>query len=806
VYMACILNGHRLGVAFYDCLDQKLSVLEAWEEGDEDYSCIQILKDQIQPAIIYTSTKMDEKFVSALRKRSTDESKDWLVKPMRSSIFSYEQAWHRLAFVQVTGMIEDCTVKERTYLLKSMMNLNNEMQVRAAGGLLEILQEEMLIDPVKHNDYETNMLQIHSISEISMDKFLTLDFATYGALQIFQTDKHPSDMGIGKAKEGFSLFGNFADKCATLMGRRLLRTWFLRPILDLDVVNDRLDFIAVFLNLDEVVAAFHQSLRHIKDIPRLLRRFSSPSSLSTRNDWQQLLKTIGSFLHLRDIVEVSLSQRQYKQAMRKLHLIQKISSIHTEDLVTLNDMVTGALDYDQICGDSSDMMIAKGVCEELDDLKHMYEGLPDFLEQVASLELKRLPKQSLCIFVGSIVYLPQIGYLMCLTGRKLEVEILQDLPDFEFVFASGSNDEEECFYRTSKTKELDVMLGDIHHKILDMERAILRNLEFRILSLSSSLIKMAGMAAELDCLLSFTSIARECKYVRPNLSEENIIHIKNGRHPLQELVLDTFVPNDTDCSNTGHVNIITGPNYSGKSVYVKQVALIAFLSHIGSFVPAEQATIGLLDRIFSGVACKHTVTLQESTFMMDLHQVSIMLRNSTEKSLCILDEFGKGTLITDGIGILCSTLEYFASSAHPPRVFACTHFSEVFDEYFLPKLQNIHFLTMSVLQKSGENGGELQDIIFLYRLVPGQVLPSYGLYCAELAGVPPLILNRANEIVGLIQEGKPIERIRTNKMSSKDQYYKGLVEKLLNFDCKNGELDIFLKDVFSFETNAASLP
>ncbi|MCO5614370.1 hypothetical protein L7F22_068649 [Adiantum nelumboides] len=423
---------------------------------------------------------------------------------------------------------------------------------------------------------------------------------------------------------------------------------------------------------------------------------------------------------------------------------------------------------------------------------------------VASLELKRLPKQNSCIYVGSIVYLPQIGYLMCLSRRKLEVEVLQDLPDFEFVFASGTNDEEECFYRTSKTKELDAMLGDIHHKILDMERAILRDLEFRIVSSSSSLIKMAGLAAELDCLLAFTSIARECKYVRPNFSEENVLNIKNGRHPLQELVLDTFVPNDTDCSNTGHVNIVTGPNYSGKSVYVKQVALIAFLSHIGSFVPAEQATIGLFDRIFSGVACKHTITLQESTFMMDLHQVSIMLRNSTEKSLCILDEFGKGTLNTDGIGILCSTLEYFANSPRPPRVFACTHFSEVFDEFFLRKLKNIQFFTMSVLERSSANGGELQDIIFLYRLVPGQVLPSYGLHCAELAGVPRVILNRASEIVGLIQEGKSIERIRTNEMSSNDSYYKGLVEKLLSFDCKNGDLDSFLKDVFSFDTNAAN--
>ncbi|KAH7281530.1 hypothetical protein KP509_36G052100 [Ceratopteris richardii] len=640
-------------------------------------------------------------------------------------------------------MMKDSTVQERTFLLKSMMNINNEIEVRAAGGLLETLQEEMLIDLVKHNDQEPNMLHIQSIAEISMDQFLTLDFNTYCALQIFQSDKHPSDMGIGKAKEGFSLFGIFADRCATLMGRHLLRTWFLRPIVDMDIINNRLDFIAIFLHLDEIVAALQQSLRHVKDIPRLLKKFSSPSSLSTQNDWKQLLQTIGSFIHLQDLMEISRSQRHSKHAIQNLRLLQKIQSIPMEDLVSLNDVVAATLDFDQSCGESSDMLISRGICEELDELKHIYEGLPDFLEQ----------------------------------------------------FSSGSMDEEECFYRTMKTKELDVMLGDIHHKILDMERAILRDLEFRVLDSTSLLITVSDIIAELDCLLAFTSIAREQKYVRPYLTEQNVITITNGRHPMQELFLHTFVPNDTKCMNTGHINIITGPNYSGKSVYVRQVALISFLAHIGSFVPAEEATIGFIDRIFSVMAYKHAVTVEESTFMIDLHKVAIMLRNCTEKSLCILDEFGKGTLIIDGIGILCSTLQYFANFQYSPRVFACTHFSEVFDETLLSKNENIQFFTMSVLDGGYTEGKESQDVVFLYRLTPGKVLPSYGLKCAELAGIPQVIINRAKTMVELIQDGRPIGRNCSSQMSLKDSYYKELVKKLTDFNCMDGDLNNFLKDV-----------
>ncbi|KAH7281533.1 hypothetical protein KP509_36G052100 [Ceratopteris richardii] len=659
-----------------------------------------------------------------------------------------------------------------------MMNINNEIEVRAAGGLLETLQEEMLIDLVKHNDQEPNMLHIQSIAEISMDQFLTLDFNTYCALQIFQSDKHPSDMGIGKAKEGFSLFGIFADRCATLMGRHLLRTWFLRPIVDMDIINNRLDFIAIFLHLDEIVAALQQSLRHVKDIPRLLKKFSSPSSLSTQNDWKQLLQTIGSFIHLQDLMEISRSQRHSKHAIQNLRLLQKIQSIPMEDLVSLNDVVAATLDFDQSCGESSDMLISRGICEE-----------------VASFELKRLPMRDVCIYIGSIVYLPQIGYLMCLSGKKLEDKVLQNLPDFEFVFSSGSMDEEECFYRTMKTKELDVMLGDIHHKILDMERAILRDLEFRVLDSTSLLITVSDIIAELDCLLAFTSIAREQKYVRPYLTEQNVITITNGRHPMQELFLHTFVPNDTKCMNTGHINIITGPNYSGKSVYVRQVALISFLAHIGSFVPAEEATIGFIDRIFSVMAYKHAVTVEESTFMIDLHKVAIMLRNCTEKSLCILDEFGKGTLIIDGIGILCSTLQYFANFQYSPRVFACTHFSEVFDETLLSKNENIQFFTMSVLDGGYTEGKESQDVVFLYRLTPGKVLPSYGLKCAELAGIPQVIINRAKTMVELIQDGRPIGRNCSSQMSLKDSYYKELVKKLTDFNCMDGDLNNFLKDV-----------
>ncbi|OAY66081.1 DNA mismatch repair protein MSH5, partial [Ananas comosus] len=201
--------------------------------------------------------------------------------------------------------------------------------------------------------------------------------------------------------------------------------------------------------------------------------------------------------------------------------------------------------------------------------------------------------------------------------------------------------------------------------------------------------------------LSLALVARQNNYVRPILTEDTLLDIENGRfvllsseepmkkaeigtksasrHALQEMTVDTFVPNDTKIFNNGRINIITGPNYSGKSIYVKQVALVVFLSHIGSFVPADSAIVGMTDRIFCAMGSK-PMTSEQSTFMIDLHQVGMMLRHATSRSLCLLDEFGKGTLTEDGVGLLGGTINYFASYDHPP------------------KSEHIKFYTMSVLR------------------------------------------------------------------------------------------------------------
>nr|AKI32383.1 DNA mismatch repair protein MSH5 [Watanabea reniformis] len=857
--MSCLWYKNRLGVAFYDRLLGEMSVMQMHDDvtGPFAHQMLRLAKLQAQPHVVYTTSKAEPEFLACAREPldavagatglGVPDAGQVEVRLEKSSYFHPEQAWRCLELLHVRGMPEGQSAQERLHLLNTMINLSATQQVCAAGALVAILLKEGILaahtpssslDDTEQPATGGQLLGLEGLSEIALEGLLLVDQVSLRALQIFQEEAHPSAMGIGQSKEGFSVFG-MMNKCVSPMGKRLLKLWFLRPIINLDVLRERQAAIKLLMRAPDVIKSLQDVLRKIRDVPRVLLRLQVSQGLVNLADIKHLLEGMGNLVVLRDALlsaaesvlqppahnpvtadmdgpypldgtryvphgtisglssSPDLRRAQLPKTQRPvLGIVRKAVACIDDSLLTACSLVANVIDFEQA---EEGMMVAHGVCDELDSLKHLYHGLPDFLTRVVEDELQRIPRElryGLSTQLWSMIYMPQVGFVMRLEGQRLTADLEDFLPDFQFAF-EGVGEEVSGFYYTSqRTQQLNQRFGDLLNKIHDLESSLCTEVIRRVSEFGPSINRAVAVAAEVDCLASLAQCANQYNYTQPTLTTENVLHIKQGRHLLTEMIVDTFIPNDTImAADTARVQVITGPNFSGKSCYGKQAALIVFLAHIGSFVPAAEAVIGLTDRIFTRIASQEALTLPQSTFMIDLSQISGMLRHATGRSLCIIDEFGKGTLTTDGVGLLCCTLQHFSRMRPPPKVIACTHFSEVLKEAYLPRSPQLAFLAMNVLsgpeQAAGRNG---QRLVFLYRLVEGYAAPSFGVHCAQLSGLADAILQRAIQVIELQQLGKRVARLPTQLQEQRDARFEAIVQKLLKLNTRSvGACEQFLK-------------
>jgi len=407
------------------------------------------------------------------------------------------------------------------------------------------------------------------------------------------------------------------------------------------------------------------------------------------------------------------------------------------------------------------------------------------MTKVAREELSKL---SSSITECNVVYLPQLGYLLaipCTPEMKEEKDFALD--GLEFVFLSNNR----VHYKSASTRELDSLLGDTQCEITDHETAIMHRLQTVVLEHTKVLMDVMDCCAELDCLISLALCARENNYVCPQLTTSSVLSIEQGRHPLQELCVNQFVPNDTVFhKDSGRLKILTGPNASGKSVYLKQVGLIVFLAHIGSFVPADSAIVGITDRIFTRIHTRETVSVGLSTFMIDLNQVATAVQGATDNSLVIIDEFGKGTATIDGLSLLSATLRYWlARGSGCPKTLVSTHFHGLIRQNLLPQSALVKYQTMEVMQ-------EEEELVFLYQLVDGHADSSFACHIASLAGIPDELIKRAHQVTELIRSNKPLQRKdMMENTEDQDKRFKSIVTKFLKLDLEHADLQAFLSEL-----------
>ena len=620
--------------------------------------------------------------------------------------------------------------------------------IGAAGGALHYLTQNLRRD-VKH---------LTRISFYQRSDFLTLDYTTLRHLEILEPQHHD-------APRNASLYGAL-NKTVTPMGARLLRNWLSQPLAKVEPICRRQEAVQTFLENTFSLDSFRQQLAKVRDLERTLGRLSSGSG------------------NARDLVALRLALEQIPALKQILATVRRASPraenlIHDEAPAREDARPTSLiLELDSQISESPDLveiisraivdepplpikeggMIRDGFDTALDELRTAQRGGKDWIAKLQADEIAATGISSLKVRFNSV-----FGYYIEVTKSNLD-----KVPPHYHRKQTVANGER---FITPELKAMEGKILGAEERSVKLEYEIFQRVREEVLGQLPKIQQTAFALAQLDVLASFAETARLHNYCRPQIADEGVLQIRDGRHPVleQQLVEERFVPNDTglgiaNCQlpienssvmpakleienrklEIPQIALITGPNMAGKSTYIRQVALLALLAHTGSFVPAVEARIDLVDRIFTRIGASDDLSRGQSTFMVEMTETANILNNATARSLIVLDEIGRGTSTFDGLSLAWSIVEFLHNQVGAKTLFA-THYHELTElAARLPRIKNFNVAVR-----------EWHDqIVFLRKIVEGGTDKSYGIQVARLAGVPKEVLERAKQILGNLEESE----------------------------------------------------
>lgn len=567
--------------------------------------------------------------------------------------------------------------------------------VVAAGVIMQYLEMTQ----------HTNIGHITSLRRIEEDRYVRLDKFTIRSLEL-----------LGSMQEDGSSLLDVIDRTTTAMGARMLKRWTVFPLRDVATIGKRLDVVETFFRKPDFRQVIDEQLHRIGDIERIISKVAvgrvSPREVVQMKLALQALVPVKSACLSSDCEEIrSMGDR--------LNLCE-----------SLRDRIEREIQSDPPLLVAKGDVIASGYSEELDELRSISRGGRDYLLKIQEEEAARTGIQSL-----------KVGYNNVF-GYYLEVRnTYKDAVPQEWIRKQTLANAER--YITQELKEYEEKIMGADEKILALESRLFNELVTDMAEFVPQIQINANIIARIDCLLSFAKAAEEHRYVRPVVADDALLEIQAGRHPVIETQLpvgEQYVPNDIKLdTEKQQIMIITGPNMAGKSALLRQTALITLMAQMGSFVPADSAHIGLVDKIFTRVGASDNISLGESTFMVEMTEASDILNNVTPRSLVLFDELGRGTSTYDGISIAWAIVEYLHQ--HPgaqARTLFATHYHELNEmEKHFERIKNYN---VSVKEVNGK-------VIFLRKLMPGGSEHSFGIHVAEIAGMPKSIVSRANAIL-----------------------------------------------------------
>jgi len=563
-----------------------------------------------------------------------------------------------------------------------------------------------LIHYVKDTQKET-LPQVSKLATYSTESFMTLDGQTIRNLELFQ--------GGRWGEAGHALL-SIIDLTKTAMGGRLLKNWLGHPLLDLTTLNRRQEAVAWLHGNSLARQKVISLLADIADLERLVNRV-----VTNRVMPRELLGFRSGLEKVPDL----------KAAMASGGAINWLS----DELKPCPDVVD--LIARAIADEPGDLeqggVIREGFSSELDEIRHNSRQAKQYLAGLEQRERQRTGIKSLRVGYNRV-----FGYYIEVSRANLS------LVPSDYIRKQTLAEAERFF--TPELKEYESLILNAQEKIADLESAIFRQVCGQIGGMGEQILATAGAIAQIDVLCSLAETAARRDYAKPTLTSGDAIDIKGGRHPIveQSIGRDNFVPNDAYlCNRDNQLIILTGPNMSGKSTYLRQVALIILLAQIGSFVPADSANIGIVDRIFTRIGAQEDLAAGQSTFMVEMTEAANILNNATARSFIILDEIGRGTSTYDGLSIAWAVVEFVHN--HPElgtKTIFATHYHELVDlAGILPRVKNFNVAV-------AEEGDR---VIFLHKIVPGGTDRSYGIHVAQLAGLPKPVIVRAQEVLAELE-------------------------------------------------------
>ena len=618
--------------------------------------------------------------------------------------FSDDEGNLTLDYNIIENKKEVTSLKERTLAVKSI------------NALLEYLNETQM----------TSLEHINTITIYSLSKYMSLDINARRNLEI--TEKMRD-----KTKKGTLLW--VLDKTSTSMGGRLLRRWLNDPLLDVNEIQERLDAVKELKENMMLRGDITETLKRVYDIERLAAKMAYGNA------------------NARDMITLKNSLEKLPEVKQVLGLCQtpKLKELNSnlDELTDIFELIDKSIIEEPPMTIKDGGIIKMGYDPEIDILKRASTEGKTWLAQLEADE-----KQKTGIKTLKVGYNKVFGYYI-----EVSKSFVSQVPE-RFIRKQTLTTGER--YITEELKTIENQILGAEEKVVNLEYNEFVKIREEIARNIKRLQKTATVISTLDVLTSFAQVAEDMNYCMPVVRNDGIINIKDGRHPVIDKMIGigSFVPNDTYLNKEdSRLSIITGPNMAGKSTYMRQVALITLMAQVGSFVPATEAEIGVVDKIFTRVGASDDLSMGQSTFMVEMMEVATILKEATDNSLVILDEIGRGTSTYDGLSIAWAVAEYIANKEKcGAKTLFATHYHELIE--LADKIEGVKNYSIAVKEKG-------EDIVFLRKIVEGGTDESYGIHVARLAGVPKVVTKRADEILKTLERKSMLNGKKTEKENKK---------------------------------------